>query len=65
MNDKEFNLQILAALVEYANELIAAGRITVKEGGQYSALNIERKRTTWANTCTLTCQNKTSLRRYK
>ena len=39
MNDKEFNLQILAALVEYANELIAAGRITV-EDGQYTAANL-------------------------
>lgn len=44
MNDKEFNLQILAALVEYANSLIATGRITVKEDGQYSACNIERKK---------------------
>ncbi len=40
MNDKEFNLQILAALVEYANELIAAGRVTVKESGQYTAYNL-------------------------
>lgn len=39
MNDKEFNLQILAALVEYANELIAAGRVTV-EDGQYTAANL-------------------------
>lgn len=30
MNDKEFNLQILAALTEYANEIIAAGRVTVE-----------------------------------
>lgn len=40
MNDKEFNLQILAALVEYANELIAAGRVAVKEDGQYTAANL-------------------------
>lgn len=44
MSEKEFNLNILSALTEYANELIAAGRITVKEGGQYSARNIERKK---------------------
>lgn len=40
MNEKEFNLQILAALIEYANELIAAGRVTVKESGQYTAYNL-------------------------
>ena len=40
MNDKEFNLQILAALVEYTNELIAAGRVTVEESGQYTAYNL-------------------------
>lgn len=40
MNDKEFNLQILAALIEYANELIAAGRVTVEESGQYTAYNL-------------------------
>ena len=40
MNDKEFNLQILAALIEYANELIAAGRVTVKESGQYTACHL-------------------------
>lgn len=40
MNDKEFNLQILAALVEYTNELIAAGRVTVEESGQYTAANL-------------------------
>ena len=40
MNDKEFNLQILAALVEYANSLIATGRITVEESGQYTAHNL-------------------------
>lgn len=40
MNDKEFNLQILAALTEYANELIAAGRVTVEESGQYTAYNL-------------------------
>lgn len=40
MNDKVFNLQILAALTEYANELIAAGRVTVEESGQYTAANL-------------------------
>lgn len=40
MNEKEFNLQILAALIEYANELIAAGRVTVKESGQYTACHL-------------------------
>lgn len=40
MNDKEFNLQILAALVEYANELVAVGRVIVKEDGQYTAYNL-------------------------
>lgn len=40
MNDKEFNLQILAALTKYANELIAAGRVTVEESGQYTAANL-------------------------
>lgn len=40
MNDKEFNLQILAALTEYANELIAAGRVTVEESGLYTAYNL-------------------------
>lgn len=40
MNDKEFNLQILATLTEYANELIAAGRVTVEESGQYTAYNL-------------------------
>ena len=58
MNDKEFNLQILAALIEYANELIATGRVTVEESGQYTAYNLtngknETARTTWANACTL------------
>lgn len=42
MNDKEFNLQILAALTEYADELIAAGRVTVEEDGQYAAYNLAR-----------------------
>ena len=40
MNEKEFNLQILAALIEYANSLIATGRITVEESGQYTAHNL-------------------------
>lgn len=40
MNDKEFNLQILATLTEYANELIAAGSVTIKEDGEYTAYNI-------------------------
>lgn len=40
MNDKEFNLQILAALTEYANGLVAAGRVTVEESGQYTAANL-------------------------
>ena len=44
MSEKEFNLNILSALTEYANELIATDRITVKEDGQYSACNIERKK---------------------
>lgn len=44
MNDKEFNLQILAALTDYANELIAAGRVTVAEPGRYTAYNIDRRR---------------------
>ena len=42
MNDKEFNLQILAALTEYANELTAAGRVTVEEDGQYTAYNLAK-----------------------
>ena len=44
MNEKEFNRQILAALVEYANELIAAGRVSVAEPGRYTAYNIDRKK---------------------
>ena len=40
MNDKEFNLQILATLTEYANEIIAAGSVTIKEDGEYTAYNI-------------------------
>ena len=44
MNDKEFNLQILAALVEYTNELIAAGRVTVEESGQYTAANLANRK---------------------
>ena len=44
MNDKEFNLQILAALTEYANELIAAGSVAVKEDGQYTATNIANRK---------------------
>ena len=44
MNDKEFNLQILAALTGYANELIAAGRVAVAEPGRYTAYNIDRRR---------------------
>lgn len=42
MNDKEFNLQILAALTEYANGLVAAGRVTVEEDGQYTAYNLAK-----------------------
>ena len=44
MNDKEFNLQILAALTEYANEIIAAGRVTVEESGQYTAANLANRK---------------------
>lgn len=44
MNEKEFNRQILAALTEYANELIAAGRVSVAEAGHYTAHNIDRRK---------------------
>lgn len=44
MNEKEFNRQILAALTGYANGLIAAGRITVKEDGQYTACNLMNRK---------------------
>ena len=44
MNEKEFNRQILAALIEYANELIAAGRVAIAEAGHYTAYNIDRKK---------------------
>lgn len=44
MNEKEFNRQILAALVEYANWLIAAGRVSVAEAGRYTAHNIDRRK---------------------
>lgn len=44
MNEKEFNRQILAALTDYANELIAAGRVSVAEAGRYTAHNIARKK---------------------
>lgn len=44
MNDKEFNLQILAALTEYANGLVAAGRVTVEEDGQYTAYNLAKRK---------------------
>ena len=44
MNEKEFNRQILAALTDYANELIAAGRVSVAEAGRYTAHNIARRK---------------------
>lgn len=42
MNNKTFDLQILTALIEYANKLITTGHITVEENGQYTAYNLAK-----------------------
>lgn len=44
MNNKEFDLQILAALTEYANGLVAAGHVMVEENGQYTAHNLANEK---------------------